>query len=1316
MSNKFTSQTYLSRHYFEDSKLRDFALDEFVRCMRTGRMTAFVGSMASSRQGYPSWAGLIKLAVEVACSDATKLGLNCEAQCKLNDLAKRLENELKWNDRYDGRVVASAIGAWVDYQSGTQGAGDKINAALAVKLQENLPSGTTPNGDLILKAMRESLRIKKYVTTNYDFELEFGLIGLANPVKKQRYEQFASLVGLDGQVKQDREEPVTLTMADGNVLVSDAFQRDGLDRLIEFAVASADVDFHVLHLHGHVWQPKSMIVSYRDYDRLYRRAGASKQPFEESLSLLYSTNPILFVGLGMSETELNAALEEIVGNQPFKGIGRRFLLWNAPDVRKATRGEGGEVLSPAMSSDDIRSNFRLEKLHKLGVLTIFDDEIPAETNDFVVDFGPDHFNRAATAIEKLGNYVQSVRQKRVGEIPEWSWRTIDFNGEREKDPIQYTWHFERSLEIADIDNMRENLCDIFTKNSACLRVGTSRPGTKKGTDATAAAIVWSYDYDADVTPKFRANISRPTMFINASLRLDTDSILESLRLFLCRAAGISKFDIGESRETQFEKHELFTPQKGQKPLIIFKGLERLFAKNGVPLSAEVDGFFRSYLIAASERKKSQEICRILVFGTRRVRVYFRNLQTALEMEFAKQHSENMTKSIISLETKAEGPDGYVHWLRDELLARTQITKMEPSLAEDRAFARETFKSVFGSDKFKRAFDTQEARNTAFAVLTVMAFVGQPVEADVLFHAPRVDEALKAQSSASKLKRDILDEALVKLKNLHLVFQIKKPSVTDLYYKCNEEFHTKRFALHMSLQAEMRERYGVPLSEAALSTSFNMSLFAAQPADSVVPEPSVHDELGKLIDWFAGVYKDDSVYEPKNAYCLCADALPDDPKADDPKLRARPHVAAALRAALAIIRGFYSTTALLSLDHNERPELDQRDGALTEHADRLERLIKAFTMLGEAREKRANAMSEQAKAKETYDKATTNAAIRDTLGPAAIYKDELVWLHNERGVVKLAQGDLYEARFSLDEADRINRKYVEFNCHSHNWRRIWLNQVVVDLERGKLAEAEDRISRIENSLSKTSDVTTIRKELRDLKPGMPIQLPLHISHEDCLAISLTTGYRALIHALRGELNPGKQMFELAISMLEALDEQRAIALMRKHFASLLYVLEGDAEMIKMAKLAIAGAESCQQMDVAYGARIIRHTEHARSARAEDRLRAMQLFNRSLEFASQTDLHRVAIEARRALASLKLANGDMESALEHARIAMAIAGRYGFSLHKITLRILLGRILWARQNEAAGEALIRNAIVQAERIGFQRAVDSAQYAFQNMHRAV
>ncbi len=254
---------------------------------------------------------------------------------------------------------------------------------------------------------------------------------------------------------------------------------------------------------------------------------------------------------------------------------------------------------------------------------------------------------------------------------------------------------------------------------------------------------------------------------------------------------------------------------------------------------------------------------------------------------------------------------------------------------------------------------------AIDILTVMAHIGQPVEADVLFLAPRIQRRLHKLPGDGKNKRQKFGQVLEWLHERELIvllvpFQESAAAMP-------------RYGLHATLLSEIWERSGVPLSEAVLSTAFNMSLYTAQPTDGPLPEPFLHDELGQLIDWMIGSYKDEP-YDPRM------------PRSED-RPRVRPDAIAALRAALAIIRGFYSTTTLLALEGKDRVISPERDGALTEHAERLERLLAGFrACVGEL-----DALADR----------------KGQTGP--FYPDEIVWLYNEIGVVKLAQGDLYEAR-------------------------------------------------------------------------------------------------------------------------------------------------------------------------------------------------------------------------------------------------------------------------------------------------------------------
>jgi hypothetical protein len=69
-------------------------------------------------------------------------------------------------------------------------------------------------------------------------------------------------------------------------------------------------------------------------------------------------------------------------------------------------------------------------------------------------------------------------------------------------------------------------------------------------------------------------------------------------------------------------------------------------------------------------------------------------------------------------------------------------------------------------------------------------------------------------------------------------------------------------------------------------------------------------------------------------------------------------------------------------------------------------------------------------------------------------------------------------------------------------------------------------------------------------------------------------------------------------------------------------------------------------------------------------------------------------------------------EHAGDALTVATRYGLSLRKISLRVLIGRILMRRGDPQSGRALIISGRAAASRVGYQQVVSNAQKALMEM----
>lgn len=1225
--------SYLRLYYFDDEKLKDFALAELVRAIRSGRLVAFTGAWATQEVGFPGWIDLVERSLKEAKLQIGLIpGISDPDKAKALALVDTLTEYSKRDRRFDARVAYSAVAQMMDHLAGGSSATEKTIDAIASWFLE----APRPRSPTITSSLLDCLRIDRVVTANYDLELERWATD-ADAMSPDWWDRL--LASRTGPGRQN----MTVNRADAQRIVSDTIHRDRPESLIEFALGCPENDRHFFHLHGRADHAADLIFSYRDYDRLYRRSGLGRVPFEHALRILFAGNPILFVGLGMSEPELNKTLAEFVGDHPYRRKAPAFLIWNTPDPWKALRkGEcDGDYCAtedrPELTVEQRKRVFRLDMLHRLGVLTIFTDDLPGAAAP------PDQWHNLREGLENLGNYAAAVQQRRLTGISPDRWRTglsrIKANWPM---GIIKSWHVnwghvptDEEKEILKATLKIDGPFDLA--KVPFISAFISPRGTGKTALASELAEIWQ---DAS---KGHGGVAA---MINFNMRIDTDSILSFIKdLFVYDKDAKVLKDVRISREALFSSEECTGPSSDQPLLLILKGIERVFDVNGNPLSAEFDTFLR----IARDREKDWPKVKLAILGTTRIQKYFEGLTAG-------------AGNVVKVLPPSISSSSYL----STLAARLNGTKLDEARLTSRksrdtsGYRRSVYELAFTPAQMKVLGIDRADYDFALGVLSVMAFMGQPIEMDVLFHTPLIC----ARQPNPNDRRIVLKRVFGALIGAGLVGEVN-PSPGKKEYQ-------RRFAVHLSLQEEIRDRNGLPLSDAILTTAYNMSLYAAQPADTALPEAILHDDLGQLIDWLIGSYKDEPLEDYARATPATAEA------------RAAPHAVACLRAAVSLVRGLYSTAALLAVDRGDRCVDESRDGLLTEHGQRLERLINAFDEMWRAR-----------------------VRATDPIGPEALYPDELVWLHNERGVVKLAQGDLYEARFSFDEADRINRQYVEFGDESHNWRRITLNQIAVDIERGRLQSAEERMNAIERRIGKrTAD--HVREAYLDAKTFRRVAFDEKAAYEDILVMSLITGYRGLVAHLRGELDVARSQFERSIGVLQRLDEQRAAALFRRHNASLCASLGDWGGLQAGARLAAAGAESVRQLDIVYAARLVEACASDASDVPEERRKAFRLASEALEYAEMSDLHRLSIEAYTRIGLAKMHAGDYDAALENIAEAMATAARYGLTLQKIKLRTLLGRIFIARGSEAAGKALLRNAINGATRIGYHKEIQAARAA--------
>lgn len=136
------------------------------------------------------------------------------------------------------------------------------------------------------------LPIQRFVTTNYDCELELALV---------RY-----------RAACPRDLGVDLKQAgDARFGRSSFTQMEGSERLVRFALAGIE-DLEVFHCHGRYNQCESIIATEEDYQRWYLgQTEGGPLGFQQNLELLLGSNPVLFVGYGLGDEDLLRPLRQL---------------------------------------------------------------------------------------------------------------------------------------------------------------------------------------------------------------------------------------------------------------------------------------------------------------------------------------------------------------------------------------------------------------------------------------------------------------------------------------------------------------------------------------------------------------------------------------------------------------------------------------------------------------------------------------------------------------------------------------------------------------------------------------------------------------------------------------------------------------------------------------------------------------------------------------------------------------------------------------------------------------------------------------------
>lgn len=146
--------------------------------------------------------------------------------------------------------------------------------------------------------MQEGLRINRFITTNFDHEVE----------RLFRDQAFRSAGTTDVEHSLMRPQFKEIV-----------FNNNRAGELTAFAVRDRSLNGEVVHLHGRAERKSeqkeddvNIVVTETDYQRLYLRPDASRKLVDDAIRLAFGSSPILFVGSNMGEDDLLRPLRQFM--------------------------------------------------------------------------------------------------------------------------------------------------------------------------------------------------------------------------------------------------------------------------------------------------------------------------------------------------------------------------------------------------------------------------------------------------------------------------------------------------------------------------------------------------------------------------------------------------------------------------------------------------------------------------------------------------------------------------------------------------------------------------------------------------------------------------------------------------------------------------------------------------------------------------------------------------------------------------------------------------------------------------------------------
>lgn len=246
-----------------------------ARALNLRTVVAFIGSGCSAPLGYPVWRGLVTDLVKETIGHVSSLSL----RARFTGIHKRLAEP---TNSISTRSLMFYLSLCQQHLK--VGDSDVLHDYIAEQIRTfEREAEKHRDKDYNPYTALGKLPIRRFVTTNYDLELDMMV---------------------RAKFDDDREINSFTQESHGNLA---GFAVVGLEQLAD----------SIFHCHGSCEKPQTIVASEADYQEWYlTQRKSSATTFRQSLDLVLSSNPVLFIGFGMEDDDLLRPLRVFHADDP----------------------------------------------------------------------------------------------------------------------------------------------------------------------------------------------------------------------------------------------------------------------------------------------------------------------------------------------------------------------------------------------------------------------------------------------------------------------------------------------------------------------------------------------------------------------------------------------------------------------------------------------------------------------------------------------------------------------------------------------------------------------------------------------------------------------------------------------------------------------------------------------------------------------------------------------------------------------------------------------------------------------------------------